>query len=213
MRISLIGMAGSGKSYWSIRMAEQGFTRFCCDELIAEKLASELSGPEGSLLTMGEWMGFPYEPGYEDREARYLALEKEITAEIIAYLQSHEENPEENIVVDTTGSVIYTGKEKLEQLRLHTTVVYLAIPGEVREQLLDAYISNPHPMLWKGLFHREQSETNREALVRCYSILVSERERKYEQLAEVTIPYYQRRSRGFNTHDFIQAIRFPGEPS
>jgi len=212
MRISLVGMAGSGKSYWSKRMAEHGFTRFCCDELIAEKLASELSGSEGGLLTMGEWMGFPYDAGYKDREERYLALEKETMAEIIAYLQGHEENPEENIVVDTTGSVIYTGEENLEKLRLYTTVVYLAIPAEVRKHLLEAYISNPHPMLWKGVFRKEPNETNREALVRCYSMLVSEREREYEQLAEVTIPYYQRRDSNFTTHDLLEAIRLSSHP-
>jgi shikimate kinase len=209
MRISLIGMAGSGKSYWSKRIAEHGFTRFCCDELIAEKLASELAGSGGPLVDMGKWMGFPYQAGYEDREARYLALERETMAEVIAYLEADRENPQHNIVVDTTGSVIYTGKENLEKLRLYTTVVYLAITSEVREQLLRAYISDPHPMLWKGVFHREPQETNREALARCYPMLVNEREREYEQLAEVTIPYHKRRAEGFGIHDFLHAVRLP----
>lgn len=212
MRISLIGMAGSGKSYWSQRIAAHGFTRFCCDELIQEKLSSELSRVEGRQVTMGEWMGFPFQAGYEDREARYLTLEKETMAGIIAYLEGHLERPEENIVVDTTGSVIYIENENLEKLRLYTTVVYLAITSEVREELLRAYISEPHPMLWKGLFHRVPQETNREALVRCYPMLVNERERKYEQLAEVTIAYHKRRAKDFGVHDFLQALRLPENP-
>jgi shikimate kinase len=206
MRVSLIGMAGSGKSYWSRRLAEHGFTRFCCDELIAEKLAPELAGTGSRPLTMGEWMGFPYEAGYEDREARYLVLEKEMMAEIISYLEGHEDNPGENIVVDTTGSVIYTGNENLARLRLYTTVAYLSISAEVREQLLKAYIANPHPMLWRGLFHKEPHETNEEALARCYPTLVGERERLYEHLSDVTIDFHSRRRKGFGVRDFLNAV-------
>lgn len=209
MRVSLIGMAGSGKSYWSKRLAEHGFTRFCCDELIAERLAPELAGSGNRPLTMGEWMGFPYETGYEEREARYLALETEVVAGIITYLEGHEDNPDENIVVDTTGSVIYTGNENLEKLRLHTTMVYLAISAQVRQQLLRDYIANPHPMLWRGVFRKEPHETNRESLARCYPTLVREREREYEQLSEVTIDYHRRREKGFGVHDFLNAVRLP----
>lgn len=212
MRISLIGMAGSGKSYWSKRLAEQGFTRFCCDELIAEKLAPKLAGTAERPLTMGEWMGFPYEAGYEVREARYLALEREVMAGIISSLEAHEEKPNGDIVVDTTGSVIYAGKESLEKLRLSTTVVYLAISPEVREHLLSAYISNPHPMVWRGMFHREPHETDSEALVRCYPMLVRERERDYEQLAEVTIAFHRRREQGFSVDDFLHVVRLPRHP-
>jgi shikimate kinase len=212
MRVSLIGMAGSGKSYWSKKLAEQGFTRFCCDELIAEKLAPELGGTGRRPLTMGEWMGFPYETGYEVREARYLALEREVMTEIISSLDAHEETPNEDIVVDTTGSVIYAGKENLERLRLSTTVVYLGISSEVLDQLLSAYISNPHPMVWRGMFHREQHETERDALARCYPMLVHEREPDYEHLAEVTISFHRRREQGFSLVDFLHDVRFPRHP-
>lgn len=207
MRVSLIGMAGSGKSYWSKRLAEHGFTRFCCDELIAEKLAPELADTGSRAMIVGEWMGFPYEAGYEEREARYLALEREVMPEIISCLEGHAENTGENIVVDTTGSVIYTGKENLARLRLYTTVVYLSIAAEAREQLLRDYISNPHPMLWRGVFHKDPHETNREALARCYPTLVRERERLYEQLSDVTIDYYRRRGQGFEVHDLVAAIK------
>ena len=206
MRVSLIGMAGSGKSYWSLKLSEHGFARFCCDELIAEKLAPELAGSGSHPMTMGEWMGFPYERGYEEREARYLALERETMAEIIAYLEDHEDTHHEDIVVDTTGSVIYTGNDNLARLRLHTTVVYLSIEADVRQQLLRDYISDPHPMLWRGVFHKEPHETNRDALARCYPMLVAERERLYEQLSDVTIDYHRRRERGFTVHDFLATV-------
>ena len=158
-------------------------------------------------MTAGEWMGFPYEAGYEEREDRYLALEREVMAEISTYLEEHENNPNENIVVDTTGSVIYTGIENLARLLLSTMVVYLSIAAEVRQQLLKDYISNPHPMLWRGMFHKEPHETNRDALARCYPTLVHQRERLYEQLSDVTIDYYRRRGQGFEVHDLVAAIK------
>jgi dephospho-CoA kinase len=59
MRLSLIGMAGTGKSYWSEKLAECGFVRFCCDDRIAERLTFQLKKPLSSKADMGEWMGFP----------------------------------------------------------------------------------------------------------------------------------------------------------
>jgi shikimate kinase len=213
MRLSLIGMAGSGKSYWSTRLAAHGFLRFCCDDLIAEKLAPELTGPDNGTLSMGEWMGFPYEPRYKDHESRYLASEGDVMIEIIEYLDNMKDCPEGNIVVDTTGSVIYTVEETLERLRRYTTIVYLSIPPQVREQLLEAYLTNPHPMVWRDAFHQEPHETNEEALARCYPILVSQRQGLYERYADVTIDYHRRRSQDFGVREFLEAARKIAEPS
>ena len=38
MKISIVGMSGSGKTYWSKKLESEGFKRFCCDDLIEEKL-------------------------------------------------------------------------------------------------------------------------------------------------------------------------------
>jgi len=206
MRISLIGMAGAGKSYWSMKLAEHGFRRFCCDDLIAAKLAPVLTRPDGTNMEMGEWMGFPYQHEYKRRESQYLTYEMEVLNEILAYLEGHENNPEENIVVDTTGSVIYTGAEILRRLRRYTTVVYLPIPPEVRERLLKAYISRPHPMLWKDSFNKEPGETNEESLARCYPRLLLAREPLYDQYADVRFDFYKRNEKGFGVSDFLNVI-------
>ena len=58
-RLSLIGMAGIGKYYWSKKLEAEGFRRFCCDDLIASKLGPQLIRSDGATMTMGEWMGFP----------------------------------------------------------------------------------------------------------------------------------------------------------
>jgi shikimate kinase len=199
-------MAGSGKSYWSMKLVEHGFRRFCCDDLIAAKLDPELTRPDGTTMELGQWMGFPYEPHYRERESKYLAYEIEVLTEILEYLESRKSNPEEKIVLDTTGSVIYAGERILRRLRRYTTVIYLSIPPEVRGQMLKAYLSNPHPMLWRNVFSKDPDETEQEALARCYPRLVVARERLYEHYANVTIDYYRRSEEGFGVSDLLNAV-------
>ena len=102
MRLSLIGMAGSGKSYWSRKLAEHGFRRFCCDDMIEAKLAPELTRSDGTMMKVAEWMGFPYGPHYQKCESQYLAYETEVLTEILDCLENHENNPGENIVVEVS---------------------------------------------------------------------------------------------------------------
>jgi shikimate kinase len=198
-------MAGAGKSYWANRLAEHGFKSFSCDELIAKKLAPLLSRPDGTPMGMGEWMGFPFQAGYSTRESRYLGFEKKVLGEILGYLEDHKNNFEENIVVDTTGSVIYTGKGMLRKLRQYTIIVHLSTPPEVQEQLLRAYVSHPHPMLWRGVFNKRPYETKDEALARCYPKLFLARQVLYERYADVTIDYYTRMKEGFGASEFLEA--------
>ena len=135
MLLSLIGMAGTGKSYWANKLAEHGFKLFCCDDLISKKLASLLKRPDGTTMRMGEWMGFPFHDGHNKRESKYLAFEIEVLNEILDYLEDHDNNPDEDVVVDTTGSVIYTGKGILKRLRQYTTVVHLAITPQIEPKI------------------------------------------------------------------------------
>jgi shikimate kinase len=204
MHLSLIGMSGSGKSHWSTELAELGFLRFCCDELIADKLAPELIRSDGTVLDLGEWMGFPYEPRYEERESKYLACEIEVIGEILGYLSGS--NPGEKVVVDTTGSVIYTGKDMLERLKSNSTIVHLATPPEVKERMLMVYLDQPRPVLWRDVFSKKHGETSEEALARCYPRLLFSRQRLYEQYADVTIDYYVRNQEGFGVKEFLEEI-------
>ena len=205
MHLSLIGMSGSGKSHWSTELAELGFLRFCCDDLIADKLAAELTRSDGTAMDLGEWMGFPYEPQYKERESKYLACEIAVIGGVLDYLSRS--NPEQKVVVDTTGSVIYAGDDILGKLRSTTTVVHLETPPEIKERMLEVYVDQPRPVLWRDIFSREQGETNEEALARCYSRLLLSRERLYGEHAHVTIDYYARRREGFGVKDFLGEIQ------
>jgi len=203
MYLSLIGMSGCGKSHWSKEFADHGFERFCCDDLIAEKLATVLARPDGSIMELGEWMGFPYESHYKDREAKYLAYEIEVLKEVLDSLESEKDNEGRNIIVDTTGSVIYTGDESLRRLRETTTIVHLETPPAVQESMLHKCLTNRRPVLWRGLFSQEPGETNDQALARCYPALLSAREQQYAKLAHVTVPYTTVNQDSFTIEDFI----------
>ncbi len=148
-------------------------------------------------------MGFPFHAGYKKRESKYLNFEIEVLNEILDYLEDHDNNLDEDVVVDTTGSVIYTGERILKRLRQYTTVVHLAITSEVREQLLRAYVSKPHPMLWRDVFRKGPNETNEAALERCYLQLFLTRQRLYERYEDVEIDYYTRGGEGFGVSDFL----------
>ena len=207
MRLSLIGMAGSGKSYWSRKLSGQGFTRFCCDDMIADKLALELKRLNGKTMSVSEWMGFPYEPYCAERESRYLAYEIKVMSEILEYLKHPYNIGEQNIVIDTTGSVIYAGHEILIELQRLTTVVHLKTPPEVQRQLLEAYISKPHPMLWQGTFIKKPRESNKRALMRCYPRLFSSRQQLYERYSDVTLDYFALRNKDFGINDFLRDVQ------
>jgi shikimate kinase len=206
MRLSLIGMSGSGKSYWSAKLAQQGFEHFCCDAMIAVKLAPDLIRPDESRMTMGEWMGFPYQPQYAEREAKYLTYEMAALREILECLKRETGRCEGNVVVDTTGSVIYTGDVLLDELRQQTTVIHMATPPEVQERMLELYLANMRPVLWQGMFKKHPGETDEAALARCYPRLLSSRERLYERLADVTVGYEERNRASFRMDDLLEII-------
>ena len=127
IRLALIGMSGAGKSYWSSKLINQGFHSFCCDDLIEKKLEEFLWLPNGKKISMAEWMGHPYEPQYIQAEQNYLEFEVEMMESICSFLRE-DGYQDKNVVVDTTGSLIYTGKTLFGCLRDITTIVYLKAP-------------------------------------------------------------------------------------
>jgi len=205
MRLSLVGMSGSGKSFWSKKLLRWGFLRICCDDLIASRLVPDLGKGVDSVAVVGGWMGFPYETRYREREAAYLACEMEVMTELLERLEKSEGGTGERIVVDTTGSVIYVGEEILKKLRNLTTVVHLATPLEIQKLMFEAYVKKPRPILWREAFSKGSDEDNAQALARCYPQLLANREWRYEKLAHVTISYYHHHRAGFSVDEFLSS--------
>ena len=207
MRIALVGMSGSGKSFWSKRLTRSSFRCFCCDDLIAARLFPEARKRDGSITAVGRWMGFPFDPPYKEHEAAYLACEMAVMAELLETFGNREGDLAEKIVIDTTGSVIFTGEETLVRLRRLTTVVHLATPLEIQQKMLEAYVRQPRPVLWREIFVRRPDETNAQAMARCYPELLASREGRYEKLAHVTISYYHHRREGFRVEEFLNDVK------
>ncbi len=207
MQLTLMGMSGCGKSHWSNALSRQGFQRFSCDELIAGKLSDCLKKQDGGVMELGEWMGFPFEPGYEDREKRYLAAETEVVREIVRDFESGRLDRSMNIVVDSTGSLIYLDENLLDRLKRHTAFVYFHAPQSLWNEMLLLYSSNPRPILWHGTYHAGENETNDKALARCYKDLIISRDRLYSQYADIMVSAEGLREGNFNALDLLKEIQ------
>lgn len=186
MFLTLIGMSGTGKSYWSKKLESQGFKRFGCDDLITVHLAKQLGYSEPQEFNMHQWVGYPNEETHLTRAQQYLDTEKEVLNEIIAYLNNADD--QENIIIDSTGSVIYMPEEVLGSFRRLTTIVYLDITPDDFDRMLHYYLANPVAIIWNGYFQPMPKESRSQTFARCYPQLIQSREQKYKALAQLTIP-------------------------
>jgi shikimate kinase len=185
-RLSFIGMSGAGKSYWTRKLASAGFNAIGIDDRIEQKLARELAaGGYRGIGGVAAWMGWPHQPHYRERELRYLVCEVESMREA---LDEIEKSPNENIVLDTTGSVIYTGEDICRRMKRLTTVVYLAASAKEEEILIGRYLSDPKPVLWGDQFSEAPGESPQAAVARCYPQLIARRKKLYERLADRIVP-------------------------
>src|SRR3984893_858434 len=185
LRIALIGMSGSGKTFWAKRLAASGRQSITCDDRIEERLSSHLVADGYSGISgVAAWMGWPDSTTYAQREADYLAAEIAALDELLTEL---ERNPTRELLLDTTGSVIYTGNNILMRLRRQMTVVYLATSAEEQQLLIERYLNDPKPVLWRGAFQPKNGETSHDTVARCYPALVAARRQSYEALAHCTL--------------------------
>jgi shikimate kinase len=199
LRLALIGMSGSGKSYWTRRLAGAGYPTVSCDDQIETKLAARLaSGGFAGINGVAAWMGWPNSETYLGRETEYLTEEIGALDEVLTGL---EKDRGKSLVLDTTGSVIYTGNNLLMRLRRQMTVVYLAASAEERGLLIERYLKDPKPVLWRGAFQAKAKETPQETVTRCYPALIAARRQSYEALAHCTLQVAELRDVARGTQD------------
>ena len=189
MIITLLGHSGCGKSHFARRLAaELGFKNICCDDLIEQKLAPELERQGLSTIAgVSKWMGQPYEPHSQERQEKYLAAEAEVIDEIVASLPEDGWGAPDNIVIDTSGSVIYTGEKRLLSLKQRSRIIYLAVPESEYQFMFEQYFADPKPVIWAGGFRLISGETNEQALERSYPELITTRSKLYAEYADVTL--------------------------
>src|ERR1700674_3782723 len=172
-KLSFIGMSGAGKSHWTRKLAAAGFRAVSVDDRIEEKLAPELAaGGYRGVGGVAAWMGWPDQPVYRERERKYLAAEIESMREAFGEI---EQWANEGIVLDTTGSVVYTPDDIGRRLKRLTTVVYLDATAAKEEVLIARSLSAPKPVLWVDQFSQRPGESATAAIARCYPALIAQR--------------------------------------
>lgn len=204
-------MSGAGKSYWAHKLAAAGFRMISIDDRIEKKLASELaaSGYRG-LGGVAAWMGWPDQPTYREREKQYLQCEVESMNEALNEIEGA---VGEGIVLDTTGSVVYTGEEICVRLQKLTTVVYLAATPAEEEILIARYLSDPKPVLWGEQFAPRAGESAKEAVARCYPRLIAHRKNLYESAAHRVIPMERLREANADARGFLELLESQARPT
>jgi shikimate kinase len=205
LRLALIGMSGVGKTFWAKKLAATRYPAVSCDDRIEQKLAPRLAaGGYAGINGVAVWMGWPDSATYPERESEYLAEEIHTLDEILTEL---EKQPEKSLVLDTTGSVIYTGNNLLMCLRRQMTIVHLAASAEEQQLLIERYLSDPKPVLWRGAFQPRAGEKPRETVARCYPALISARRQGYEALAHCTLQVVALRDGSLDAPAFLKMIQ------
>lgn len=194
MHITLIGMSSIGKSHWSKWLsANRGFELIDCDTLIAKKLAAEgVRFDAAGTLGLSHWMGQPYEPQYPRASRTYIQHEKSAMRQIIEKLRAAP--ADSNIVVDTSGSVIYVGDDIIERLKTLSKIVYFEASRTHVEELFARDRADPKPLIWDTLFVQRAGEKPEDARQRCFPQLFESRAQRYAAMAHVTVPYEQHKN-------------------
>ncbi|MBI2657393.1 hypothetical protein HYX08_01720 [Candidatus Woesearchaeota archaeon] len=181
--IIILGMSGAGKTHWSKLLSQRyGYPHIELDELIGT--SAELAGLIRAILgkdaaeKMANYFGMPWSKGFQAKEAAYLIVEKKIMSKTLPI----------GSIFDLTGSCIYH-PDSLEAMRSTGLVICLETSMEKQQEMLGTFIRHPKPVCWNGIFQKMNSETNEQALARCYPLLLAHRAKLYQKFADVALPY------------------------
>src|SRR5437660_5780542 len=205
LRLALVGMSGAGKTFWTKKLAANRYPTVSCDDWIEQKLAPRLAaGGYTGINGVAAWMGWPDSLTYTERESEYLAEEIHALDEILTEL---EKQRAKSLVLDTTGSVIYAGNNLLMRLRRQMTIVHLAASADEQQLLIERYLSDPKPVLWRGAFQPKAGEKPRDTVARCYPALIAARRQSYEALAHCTLQVAALRDGSLDAPSFLKMIQ------
>ena len=211
IKLSLIGMSGAGKSHWAQKLANAGFRVISIDDRIEKKLAPELAaGGHRGIGGVAAWMGWPDDPAYREHEKKYLDCEVRSMGEALDEIQA---SGEEGIILDTTGSVAYTGEEICRRMQNLTTVVYLEASPAEEEVLIARYLSDPKPVLWGDQFTQRPGESAQDAVARCYPQLIAHRKKLYERYAHRAVPMERLRNLHPDARGFLELLEGQARPA
>lgn len=211
IKLSMIGMSGAGKSHWAQKLAGSGFRVVSIDDRIEAKLAPELAaGEHQGIAGVATWMGWPDQRSYREHEKKYLECEVKSMNEALDEIQA---SSKEGTILDTTGSVVYTGEEICRRMQILTTVVYLKASPADESLLIARYLSDPKPVLWGDQFVQHSGESTHDAIARCYPRLIAHRKCLYERYAHCTISMDILRNANLGARAFLELIEGQARPA
>lgn len=202
MKISLIGMASVGKSYWSKRFAEAGFVHIDLDDLIRQRLVAKLNRPLSTTALMNEWLNFPDSDGFAEREQLFIETEAEVFQYTLSKLEKAEAHTP--MIVDTGGSLVYSPTEYWQRLKQYTTIVHLRMDKSLYKIMANTYLKEGRSMIWKNIYQPLAGESRNETYFRCYAKLLDMRENYYEQYSDCEVAYAQHRDLSMSIDDFVK---------
>lgn len=181
--MAFLGMSGCGKTYWSKHLASKlNFNYVEFDEFIGKSkemkcLIKDVPG-KNEAEKMGNYFGMPWEIRFQSRENLYLSVERKCMSNKFPA----------GTILDLTGSAIYHPRQ-MEEIAKNSLVIHFEANLKAQKKMLRIYVSEPKPVCWNGMFKKKSKESNKQALARCYSILLSHREKLYNKYADINLPY------------------------
>jgi shikimate kinase len=202
MKISLIGMASVGKSYWSAQFEAAGFLHLDLDDLIRRRLEAHLNRPLTTTACMNEWLNYPDSAGFAEREQLFVELEAQVFKEALSVLEKAD--AQTPIVINTGGSLVYSPTEYWQKLSQFTTIIYLKMDKALSKSLINNYLQEGRSVIWKGMYAPKSGETRDETYLRCYANLLDFRESYYERYADCAVEYHQHRAKTMCIQQFLR---------
>jgi len=195
LRLCFIGMSNIGKSYCSQLLETHfNFDRYEVDGEIQKQIGAD------GMNDASSWMGYPFESKYQANEKSYLSLEVEKTE-----LDLSEKSG--NLVMDTTGSVIYLNPKVRAYLEQNYLIVSFDVSQSMIDDMMGEFFRSPKTVVWGNAFNQKENEQGMDALRRCYPGLLEDRITRYRALADVTIPGEFSRIKGLQADRLFEVLK------
>lgn len=153
--ITLIGMSGVGKTYFSEILEGWGWARYSCDGEIGKDLLGLTDEMKSSDIgALHKFLGMPGDEAKGGLPIREFKRRQNLykNAEIVSLMelrQRIEAAGERNFVNDSTGSLVeITNPDVIEFVGQLTKVVYIRGSGDQKQVLLDRAQSDPKPLYY-----------------------------------------------------------------
>jgi len=155
--LTLIGMSGVGKTYFSMKLAEWGWGHYSCDvEIGKDLLGLDREMKAADISALNDFLGLPGDEAkgglplqeYKRRQRLYK------NAEIVSLMRLGRKTREahsncQNFVNDSTGSLCeITNDDVIDFVGKHTKVVYIRGSGAQEEALLQRAKDYPKPIYY-----------------------------------------------------------------